>query len=75
MALKSTGGNEPIQTGQKHLKNHDQEEIEPLGQNSKPNDDNEAPDVYCMECEDPSVENNSIFSMPLDEERNRESES
>ena len=72
MTYIPTGGNQPIQTGPKQPKNHDPKE---LGQKSIANNDNDTPDVYYMECENPSVGDISKNHMPLETKIDEESES
>ena len=75
MAFISTGGNQPIPTVKKKPENTEPDKIEPPRQKPTLNDDNDAPYVYCMECEDPSVGDDSKNYIPLDEESEEDSES
>ena len=54
--------------------NTEPEKMEPPRQKSTVNDDDGALDVYCMECENPSIANDSKNYIPLDEESNGNSE-
>ena len=70
-----TGGNELVQTGKEKQENPSKEKTEPSRQKTTPIDNNDIPYVYCMECEDLSIENQSENYMPIDDKSDEESKS